>query len=223
MSTVVLVPRRSDGAERDRIWEHVRGVWTQTCPGVPIVEGHHDDGPLNRSAARNRAAELAGDWTVAIFADADTLVPATQVREACRLARRSGDLVFPFDRYRALTPRATANRLRGRDDDQAKWTMRRSVGGALVIRRDLWDDVGGYDERFVGWGYEDRAFAIACETLKGLRRVSGSVRHLWHPISPERDPELPDYQAGRALARRYKTAAGDPVAIRKILAERSPA
>jgi predicted glycosyltransferase involved in capsule biosynthesis len=80
--------------------------------------------------------------------------------------------------------------------------------------------VGGFDERFRGWGWEDRAFFIACDTLCGHDRISGPVRHLWHPRSPEKNPDSSEYQAGRALCRRYKRAHRDRQAIQGLLNER---
>ena len=57
-------------------------------PDYRVVEGEHTEGPFNRSAAINAAAKLAGNWDVAVIADADTWVPYAQLDEAVRLARR---------------------------------------------------------------------------------------------------------------------------------------
>lgn len=54
-------------------------------------------------------------------------------------------------------------------------------GGLLVVSRDGWDRVGGYDERFVGWGHEDSVFNIALLLKAAWDRIPGSAWHLWHP------------------------------------------
>jgi hypothetical protein len=55
---------------------------------------------------------------------------------------------------------------------------------AIAIRRDAWDQLGGFDERFRGWGWEDMAFQSAACSLVGHERIEGDVFHLWHPRSP---------------------------------------
>src|SRR5690606_20504372 len=60
-------------------------------------------------------------------------------------------------------------------------------GGVNVVSRAMWEDVGGFDERFVGWGHEDRAFVHAVEVLHGPRaRVPGHMLNLWHPKRRQR-------------------------------------
>ena len=71
----ILVPRRADGGIRDLRWEQARERWEKF--GWPIHVGYHDDGPFNASAARNAAA-AQGDWDVAVFVDADTIVPTPE-------------------------------------------------------------------------------------------------------------------------------------------------
>jgi hypothetical protein len=71
MRTVFLVPRRNDNGPRDKLWAYCRARWETYFPDIPIFEGHHDDGPFNRSAAVNRAAKLAGEWDLGIVIDSD--------------------------------------------------------------------------------------------------------------------------------------------------------
>jgi hypothetical protein len=90
MKVVFLVPRRKDDGPRDRIWAYCRARWERLFPDVEVVEGHHDDGAFNRSAAINRAAELAdegGPWDIGIVIDADVILSESQVRARPRRAR----------------------------------------------------------------------------------------------------------------------------------------
>jgi hypothetical protein len=84
-----LVPRRRDGGQRDRVWEYCRRRWETYLPDVAVYEGHHDEGPFNRSAAVNRAAELAGDWRVGIVIDSDVLLSISQATAAIETARET--------------------------------------------------------------------------------------------------------------------------------------
>ncbi|HYH54022.1 MAG TPA: hypothetical protein VD761_07820, partial [Solirubrobacterales bacterium] len=95
MRIVGLVPRLSDGGERDRLWRYCQGHWAEQFPELEIVEGHDEtDGPFNRSAALNTAAE--GDWDVAVILDADTILDVDPIRRGVEIAAETGRLVLPF-------------------------------------------------------------------------------------------------------------------------------
>lgn len=216
---VVLVPRRAGDPVRDANWDWCRRIWEQQ--GWPIFEGHHDGpGLFSASKARNAAAAAAGDWDVAIFADADT-VPWDwrPVRDAVPLAARTGRFIRPFTTYHMLDEEASRSFMAtGVIPRQGIRRLRESAyGGIHVVPRRLWDDSGGYDERFLGWGSEDAAFEFACRVLGGFQRLPGDVYHLWHPMQP-RDPSTPQFQANVALGARYRAIKAKG-AMRRLIAE----
>ena len=223
--TVVLVPRRAGVPERDRIWSWCRDIWRQQ--GWPIYEGHHEasEGELfNASIARNRAAAAAdadGAWDVAIFADADT-VPWDwrPVRQAVDEAARTDRFIRPFRTYYLLDEQATeAFMATGAKPRRGIRPLGQHVyGGIHVVSRTLWDESGGYDERFVGWGGEDTSYQFACQTLRGYRRLNGEVYHLFHPMQ-RRDPSKPEFIANRELEKRYVEASRDRARMLALLAE----
>lgn len=204
---VVLVPRRAGDPVRDRAWEYVKAWWQRD--GWTVVEGHHDDGPFNASAARNAAAAAANDWDVAVFADGDT-VPASGavIREAVRLAHERGILVRPFRNYWQLDEAASAEFMATGTVPAtgAKRLGETAFGGVNVVSRGLFERVHGYDERFRGWGWEDTAFDATCRVFGGFKRLEGDVYHLWHPISEHRAPDDPQRVANVVLGKRYVAA-----------------
>lgn len=215
MEVIVIVPRRPD-PWRDRLWRYVRAHLTRTV-GWPVLEGLSESGPFNRAAALNAAAR--SPWRIAVILDADTVVDPARLRAGVNAARH-GVLVLPHDRFRSLTRRATGEVLAGRtlpEDGQVRWVRTETKSSCLCIGRELWEEVGGFDERFRGWGFEDAAFYAACRELAGVQRIGGPVHHLWHPRSPEKDPRSPDYIRNRELAERYKAARG--AEMRALLAE----
>ena len=118
MRVVLLVPRRAGFADRDALWEFTRPWWAEQVPEWPIVEGHHDEGLFNRSAAVNLAARLAGEWDVAVLIDSDVLIDAENVRKAIPIAVETGQMVVPFSvRYNLGAP-GTARILAG---DRGSW------------------------------------------------------------------------------------------------------
>lgn len=221
MDCVILVPRRPD-LYRDKLWAFVREQVAEEFYW-PIVEGVDDgDAPMNRAAARNRAAEQAGDWDVAIFLDADTVPDFYPVRVAVERAAETGKLVCPQNIFRSLSRQGTRDVLAGKcalEDAPKRWDYPNPKSSCIVIGRDLWEATGGYDERFEGWGAEDAAFYAACQALGGVERLEGVCRHCWHPRSPEKNEGLPEYKANFALLDRYKAARHDAEAMRTILSE----
>src|SRR5690606_14366729 len=163
MRVAVLVPWRPDGGWRDRLWEFCRSVWTAEHPW-PIFEGESPDGPFNRSAALNDAAAQAGDWDVAVILDTDVIVDPAAVREAVQRADETGRLVITHSRRIDINRVGTQQILaRGRVSVRPGWRQSvwvESESSCIAVSRRLWDKVGGFDERFRGWGYEDSAFRI---------------------------------------------------------------
>lgn len=223
---VFLVPRRADGGHRDELWAFARRRWESLFPDWPIFEGHHDDGPFNRSAALNLAADLAdedGRWDVAITIDSDVLLRRSQVAAAVESAL-AGRVTWAHRRWRGIREDWTKRLVStGHDfgpeidhDDMdvlVERTNPLSWSCCIAIPRAAWDRLGGFDERFRGWGFEDMAFQSAVVGLLPHGRIEGDVYHLWHPRSDERIVQgenaltaSPDYVENGRLGRRYMVA-----------------
>jgi len=229
---VVLVPRRAD-PERDRIWEWVRRFWALQV-GLPIFEGWHceHEGPFNRSAALNRAAESAGDWSAAVVIDADVILDPRMVHGALERTATDGGPVLGYTerchlaaagtpRVLRLDPAHLDIRLTGRT--WGRWVrgrLRNSCSSCVAVTRGLWDGVGGFDEGFVGWGYEDIAFRVACETMSGVEmtKIAGALFHLWHTVSSGNQPSSPTMAANKVRCDRYLAARWDREAMATLLA-----
>jgi GT2 family glycosyltransferase len=203
-----LVPRLADGGERDRLWEYCRRHWEAELPTLEIFEGHHaGDGPFNRSAAISRAAE--GEWDFAVILDSDTVLDAEQIRAGVEFANETGSLVLPFEKRNMLSNEGTQKILNGYVGSWERWVTvreRNRVSCCLIVPRALWDAVGGFDERFEGWGGEDEAFYAACAALGGVERLPGANWHLHHSPSPHHRHDTPLYRQALRLTQRYRGA-----------------
>lgn len=66
-------------------------------------------------------------------------------------------------------------------------TLPRLTGCNFSLWRDDFEAVNGFDEGYVGWGYEDRDLQFRLSRI-GIRFRSilhrTSVAHLWHPVDP---------------------------------------
>lgn len=239
---VCLVARRSDGGARDESWRWVRERWERHRPDIPIYVGYDGvAGPYNNSKARNTAAALAGDWDIAIISDADSICGFDQIEQGIDLARTTGLHSICFSRFCYLTQEGSRRVMSGYVgswEPFVQWRLYDGCSSMLAIPRHVWDAVGGMDEGFEGWGWEDVAFSLAMQALnphrhvepdrtmwelrQGFHRLPGDCWHLWHPIQTTNNPELPGFKANEARAMRYAAAANttDPVgAMRALLAE----
>lgn len=220
MNVRITVPRRADNGRRDELWRFVKQWWTERHPTWQLFEGHHHDGLFNRSAAVNLAA--VGEWDVLVVLDGDVI--CEQAQAAVDRAAETGRMTLAYTGYRALSHQMTDKVLAGYDGSWEPGALKLTghVSSCLAVPRALWEQVGGFDDRFHGWGHEDRQFHMTCRTLGGgVEEIPGLVWHLWHPFSPERvnAKRSLDYQAGQALLKRYYDA-WTPDQMRALLAER---
>jgi hypothetical protein len=194
---------------------------------LPIYEGFHYSGLFNRSAALNVAAHKPNDWDVALVIDSDVICDPEQVAEALERAHDEQRIYLAFSRRHNLNQKGTEKIMQG---DQGSWrkyiakTYNDMASSAIAIPRSVWDQLGGFDEKFEGWGFEDSAFALAYETLTGntIQKVQGELWHLWHPTAPEGKRGTPSYQANRSRMEAYRAALGNKEVTRGLLAGEVP-
>jgi hypothetical protein len=226
MRAVILVPRREDNGYRDKVWAWVKAWWQREVK-LSIVEGHHTEGLFNRSAALNAAYAKSPPCDVYLIIDADVICDPEQVAEAIELAHKEQRIYLAFSRRHNLNPRGTEKVMGGEQGSWRAWigkTYNDMASSAIAIPRATWDLLGGFDEKFEGWGFEDSAFALAYETLTGhtIQKVPGELWHLWHPTAPEGKRGTPSYQANRARMEAYRAALGNKEATRGLLAGEAP-
>lgn len=159
---------------------------------------------------------------MAVILDADVFAPGDQVEAAVKVAVDTGRLTLGFTMFEGLTPHMTERVLQGYEGPYDKGVRFKSdvhESSIVVVPRKLWQELGGFDDRFVGWGQEDVAFCHAARLIGGgIERVPGTVYHLWHPRSQYRHPGLASYQAAQALGARYRSCSTDED-VRSLLTE----
>jgi hypothetical protein len=91
-------------------------------------------------------------------------------------------------------------------------------GGIIVADRDTLMAVP-MDPRFVGWGQEDLAHAVALRCLEGPAwRGEADLTHMWHPPQPRLSRKWGSLE-GRRLFRRYQQFRRDPDGMRQLIGE----
>lgn len=209
---------------------------------------------FSKSAAVNNAFKHShGD--IIVILDADCYInPAIITHWAARLRaqRRAGirSWAVPYRYLLRLTEEMTKELLATSPDcpfyfvktapsfevegsDGSGWGH---VYGALIqiMPREAFVLVGGWDERFRGWGGEDRAFLQKLDALWGhYQNTPNVVYHLWHPkfiaaagIDKDgRRAEIRSWEGQTTirsndwLSWQYEFAKNDPAKMRQVMDE----
>lgn len=225
MALSVIIPYGGNDEWRERSFNWLLRRYGDLLPGAQIVIGTSQE-PFNRAEARNQAfAQSTGD--VLLIADADTVFHADQVEAAVNMLKGQRTWVIPYTWYYNLSKEATesilnleCNEVILEPTSPSSYEHKiESWAGLLVMHREAFETVNGYDERFQGWGYEDNAFRFALDTLWGPhKRLSwGYCLHLWHSAPESERFGQPKISENRALFRDYEAANGDPERMRAVV------
>lgn len=74
-------------------------------------------------------------------------------------------------------------------------------GGAVIMHKSDFIRLGGFDERYVGWGVEDEAFGRECRRYLTVEEMQLPGYHLWHPRDKKALLDAPAYKHNRQLFR----------------------
>lgn len=220
------VPGKSSRqAIHDWVFDRYRTLW----PDAEIFESEGPEGPPNRAAMRNHAIGAAfemGGADVVLNADADVVPCFGPITEGLQSIERFPDKVkwvTPYTEYVKAGRTGSRKIMAGVQPSGLKpselgWRTNTGTAGLMLITREAWETVGGYDETFTGWGWEDDAIVVALETLvHGVTKVTGTCVHLEHERSRTRVKEK---KAMEPLFWPYDGARGNPEAMVALLRER---
>jgi hypothetical protein len=228
----VLMPYRSDHGQRERLYRWVRARYRALMPEVEVCVAAPTDGSpyFSRASAINAAARRA-TRDVFLVADADVVAFPEALLLGLECLRAGAAWVLPYQDYVTLDEAGTERLLASPPGTHPLEVYRPvpedyyvgSLSGLALVTREAFEAVGGFDERFHGWGHEDLAWSAALTTLRTPPVRVGTVNlyHLWHAFAPDadRNPERVEHPESRALYARYQAAAGDVGAMRALLHE----
>lgn len=202
--------------------------YEETLYPTEVCIGTNADESFNRSKARNAAFKKStGDYL--LIADADTMFDTAQIYMGVERVRATDTWVLPYSYYYNLSqhhseqivaadPWMSTGEL-GLPPTEYEHKIEDSPAGLLVMKREHFEAVGGYDERFEGWGAEDNAFRLALEAIVGgaLRLPGFDCYHLWHPVAPETTFDSPHWADNAKRLKRYQSARGNSAKMRRIV------
>lgn len=180
MKTAVCIPHRPQDDERVANLACSKARWEKM--GFEVFHADSEGPVFSRSQAINKSVKLA-DADAFIVADADILLDdSVKARQALKVASERDAFVVCFHELRILDWPETRAVRDGADPARQPYMQRVGMtwGQCLAMSRTLFDKVGGFDERFVGYGCEDLAFYVCCSTFTEAVRVRGTAYHLRH-------------------------------------------
>lgn len=210
-------------------FEWVWRWWRAQFPDVETVIGSPaPNRPWSKGEAVRSGMDayhrLHGTPDVWVVADADSYTTPDAVRHAITEAAAQGWAMPHRFVYRQSRDRTDAIYRQGVSASMEPVHLDRPMyrgvkaGGIIAITPDAWEQSGGIDPRFYGWGGEDRAFEIALNLTVGRRPYGpGPLFHLWHPHPA---PDLRGSPESEALIARYREAATSRSALAALIAER---
>lgn len=216
MTTSILIPYREQSPERSRIleWNLRRLKWL--LPSAEVILGDSDpDLPFSRSAAINDAFRRSSGELL-VIADSDTIFDPG-VLGNCMKAVDGWRL--PYTTYTLMNRRCSERILASSPtillseqiilpltvlNAHPDRPFEPPASGVLAFTREDFITTGGFNEEFIGWGYEDNAFVFnAMQRLGPPTRDQGNVYHIFHPRSKNEKLGSGEAEENRARFYRY--------------------
>jgi hypothetical protein len=138
------------------------------------------------------AKEAQGDLLV--LHDNDLLVPTLYARDQYKVFCQGVDVVnlkrFIFYLDRKSTQQVCQQNRKTCKPGISAIVQNAEGGGSIGISRQAFWDIGGFDERFVGWGGEDNEFWERAQTRKVHPFGYFPLIHLWHADQERKKNQL---------------------------------
>jgi predicted glycosyltransferase involved in capsule biosynthesis len=233
----IIIPYSSKDKRRDENFRWLLKYWEENLPDAEIIIGKHRGKVFCKSAAMNEAVRRSRGRVLA-FIDADAYLPARRVEHcANRILKelhRGHNLWFiPYRKLYRLNRNVTKQIVRANPKTtdfvlpcplpkhfvdttgQNKHYGYRFCAMAFIIPRQAYDYIGGFDERFEGWGGEDISLMKTLDTVWGKHKTTkGCIYHLWHPF-------VGAYES-RKWEGQERANANDGLSYRYVIADRNP-
>ena len=155
----------------------------------------YNPGPYNRGWAFNIGAVTAKD-EVLLLIDADLLVEPDFLKRGLKQFEKGKRALLPYTEVLYLDAKSTAEAIqnylsapaRALEPNGYKGRLfSTSQGGCIWVDAKLYREIGGHDERFRGWGREDREFWDRLSRVTRIEQARGRQLHLYHKRPAEED------------------------------------
>ena len=125
-----------------------------------------------------------------ILHDNDFVVPAAYAYEVQRCIQQGYEFVnlkrFMFYLSQATAEKVCASQVLPADPEFDSICQNLEGGGSIGVSKSAFNRIGGFDERFIGWGGEDNEFWERAQTGKVWNYGYLPLIHLWHAPQAEK-------------------------------------
>lgn len=146
--------------------------------------------PFNKSWLLN-CGVAAARADVVVLHDNDMIVPERWAAEIVALHAEGYDVIDPkrfiFYLDRAASARSFERGLPDLSAPPESVVQNLTAGGTMAIARRAYEEIGGYDETFYGWGGHDTEFWERAITRKSFQFGYLPLLHAWHASNPGKD------------------------------------
>lgn len=236
MTIDFVIPFRDMGDERrNKTLEWAKARLHKSFPSSNIFAA--SDYPLNERFNRSQAINLAANMAIdngadmICIIDADTVFNPEVVLQGATALQKGAPWVLPYDTY-YRTDKKSADKILQLNPTTRLFhgsftythvfghpptIYNEVVSGVVMVRSEDFKWVGGFNEGFDGWGYEDRGWQVAADLCLGpYERLEGNVFHLWHDEPIETTESQPRIQENSNLYQSMM-ATSTPTAMRRAI------
>jgi len=194
----IIIPYKEDVYDpkgvRKANYDFVVNRYREMFPKAEIVIGRDevgDDLHFCRASAINNGVKKSTENKI-IIADADLIIRKEAITRGLKDVEYHG-FVIPWGLCYDVTSKTTEQIIKSSEIDwfkikNSKPTIRdirqdKLAGGIQIILRNVFNNVGGYNEKFYGWGYEDTDFCMRLKAQLTDYKIfpREEIIHLWHP------------------------------------------
>lgn len=179
-----------DRGGRRRGFEYVR-KWAKEKFEIVLTPEQPADEVFNKSRLINQAVFPLPDDTTVVLLDADSLVSDESLAKAVEAFNKApNSIIKPFTDAIYLSRNNTEIVHENGHDQEFDQERRahRSDGGITILSKIQYDAIGGHDERYTEWGWEDTQFIAQARNIGiDIIYIDGVMLHLWHPRNPNRN------------------------------------
>jgi len=150
-----------------------------------------NDSLFRKSLSFNGAAKIATGRVLA-FWDVDVIIDPVFIEESYnKILSNEADHVYPFNGTFIDVQKMTIPILKNKEfsklyemwlskHDSLDFASNQSPGGCNLISKDAFWKINGYDDRFIGWGFEDTDFYERSKKANKLIRIENEQAICWH-------------------------------------------
>jgi predicted glycosyltransferase involved in capsule biosynthesis len=215
----IIIPYKYVNNIRDKTFKFIYDYY-QNFPNTEIIIGKdttNNNGFNCSNAINNAVKQSKGEYLFIV--GADTIIKPTAIDKALERLKKF-PFIIPYGYIHSLNQKISKKIIKGRDitfKEIERTSEKISIipgttvytpknSGVQVMTREVFDQLGGYDERFTGWGWEDTYFCwkVINEIGDYPLLTDEYIYHLWHPRNKEKNTK--EYKRNQEL---FKSLGGD--------------